>query len=165
MKVDIGKGLSMDIPDDMPTNVEAHARYIGYRNILMDSHASATKDEHGEDYVNVARAMAEKKLAALVAGEVRVSGTRTSDPVAREVRRIATNIVITKLSVKTRKGVLTIDMGAAATLATHIGFEGAISNDVELFVKTVTEWFMAQDTVQAKARKQVAEEAELANLV
>lgn len=91
MDVNIGKGITLSVPDNMPANVEAHARYIGYRNILMDAHASATRDEHGDQVNEVAQAMAEKKLAALVAGELRVAGTRSreTDPVRAEAIKIA----------------------------------------------------------------------------
>lgn len=91
MQVNVGKGIELNVPDALPAHVEAHIRYIGLRNILMDAHASATRDEHGDQVNEVAQAMAEKKLAALIAGELRVAGTRSreTDPVRAEAIKIA----------------------------------------------------------------------------
>lgn len=92
MKVNIGKGLELDVNvESIPANAMAHVVYIGLRNILMDAHASVTTDE--ADYVEKARAASEKKLAALMAGEVRVVSSREGDPVKAEAVRIASGIV------------------------------------------------------------------------
>lgn len=94
MDVNIGKTITMSVDTDkLPKAAMDHVIYIGLRNILMDAHASATKDEHGDEYVTIARAMSEKKLAALMAGEVRVSGSREGDPVRAEALRLATDAI------------------------------------------------------------------------
>jgi len=90
--VNIGKGI--ELPVDFTTMPQAaldHIMYIGARNVLMDSHASVTKESNPNDLVDVARAMAEKKLAALMSGEVRVQSTREGDPVRAEAIRMATD--------------------------------------------------------------------------
>jgi hypothetical protein len=73
----------------------SHVVYLGLRNILMDSHASVTKDE--PDHVERSREMAEKKLDALYRGEVRVATVRApreTDAVAAEMRKLAAGIVM-----------------------------------------------------------------------
>lgn len=101
MDVSIGKGITLDVNVDklgFGTDIDgnlhpvaAHVIYIGLRNILMDSHAGVTSDE--VDYVDKSRAVAEKKLAALYAGEVRTVGTREGDPVKAEAMRLAMDAV------------------------------------------------------------------------
>lgn len=108
MKIAIGKGIEMDVDTSKlgfgelsPDTAGGHVVYIGLRNILMDSHAGITKDE--ADYVDKSRATAEKKLAALYAGEVRTVGTREGDPVKAEAMRLATEAVRTMLRKAGRK--------------------------------------------------------------
>lgn len=97
MKVNIGKNIEMDVDfSAMPQAALDHILYIGARNILMDSHASITK-ESSTDVEADARAMADKKLAALMAGEVRVSGSREGDPVRAEALRSATTVIVAAL--------------------------------------------------------------------
>lgn len=94
MDVKIGKGLEIAVDvDALPEAALNHIIYMGLRNILMDSHASVTKDTNPTDYAEVALAMAEKKLASLMAGEVRTVGSRESDPVKAEALRIADRMV------------------------------------------------------------------------
>lgn len=92
MDVNIGKTITLQVNvNDLPANALEHVIYIGLRNVLMDSHASVTKETNPDDIVAVARAMAEKKLAALMSGDVRVTSTRerVGDPVKVEAIRIA----------------------------------------------------------------------------
>lgn len=97
-KVAIGKGIEMDVDfSAMPKTALDHILYIGARNILMDSHASITKESNPDDLEAAARAMAEKKLAALMAGEVRVSGAREGDPVKAEAIRSASAVIVAAL--------------------------------------------------------------------
>lgn len=92
MDVNIGKNivLAVDVIA-LPAAALDHIIYIGLRNVLMDSHASITRETNPADFEAAARAMAEKKLAALMSGEVRAVGTRSreSDPVRAEAMRIA----------------------------------------------------------------------------
>lgn len=88
MEIQIGKGIALPVEiEKLPANVMDHVVYIGLRNILMDAHAGITTDE--PDYQAKARAVAEKKLAAMLSGEVRVAGTREGDPVRAEAMRLA----------------------------------------------------------------------------
>lgn len=97
-KINIGKGIEMDVDfQSMPQAALDHVLYIGARNILMDSHASITKESNPDDLVAAATAMAEKKLAALMAGEVRVSGSREGDPVRAEAIRSASAVIVAAL--------------------------------------------------------------------
>jgi hypothetical protein len=95
MKVQFGKTLERDIDitrygfNSELSPVAQHIVYIGLRNIGMDSHAGDTEDKHGADYVKFAGETLDKKLAALANGEVRVAGTRSSDPIASQMRQLA----------------------------------------------------------------------------
>lgn len=102
MDVQIGKGITLPVnANGIPPNVLEHVLYIGLRNILMDSHAGVATTE--ADYVAKATAIAEKKLAALMAGEVRVASTREGDPVRVEALRIATDRIKAALRKAGRK--------------------------------------------------------------
>lgn len=93
MQVNVGKGIELDIDHTtLPPNALQHAIMIGLRNILMDSHASITSDEYLDVTAReeAARAMVDKKLAALMSGEVRVRSTREGDPIRAEAMRMAT---------------------------------------------------------------------------
>ncbi len=95
MQVAIGKGITLDVDTDrLNTDVSAHAMYIGLRNILMDSHASATAKNRDP------REMAEKKLESMYAGVVRAAGERTTDKVAQEIVAQAKLAVDTALASK-----------------------------------------------------------------
>ena len=92
MQVNIGKGIELDVPafDSLSQEVRDHIAYIGWRNILMDSHAGMTEAKaDGGDVVALSRAIAEKKLASLVAGEVRTATFREGDPVKAEAMKLA----------------------------------------------------------------------------
>lgn len=95
MKVAFGKTLEREInPSDFGFNgelspVAQHIVYIGLRNIGMDSHANDTEDKHGADYITKAGETLDKKLEALRNGDVRAVSTRTSDPIAKQMRQLA----------------------------------------------------------------------------
>jgi hypothetical protein len=124
MQVDIGKQLAFNLSDAdivalaQNRNVHDHVWYIGLRNILMDSHASCKKEDFPDDEIgwrNASKAMAEKKLAALMVGEVRSnsSGPRASSlsPIDAECRRLARVAVIAAAKAK---GITDKDKIAAA---------------------------------------------------
>jgi hypothetical protein len=104
MNVNIGKGIELAVPalDTLSPAVRDHIMYIGWRNILMDSHAGVTA-EKSTDVVGESKAIAEKKLAALIAGEVRTASFRTVDPVKREMLRLATEAVEKAIRAKGKK--------------------------------------------------------------
>jgi len=106
MQVNCGKSIVLDIDHAaLPKAALEHAIMIGLRNILMDSHASITADEYPDasERESAARAMVDKKLAALMRGEVRVQSTREGDPVRAEAMRIAADIIKAALRKKGQK--------------------------------------------------------------
>jgi hypothetical protein len=104
MQVNIGKGLEIDIDAAaLPEAAMQHVIYIGLRNILMDSHASITKETNPDDLSDAAEAMARKKLDALMRGEVRVASSREGDPVRAEAIRMASDIIKSALRKKGTK--------------------------------------------------------------
>src|SRR6266446_8886236 len=90
VSVHVGKGVKLDIDiDRFEIPARQHIFLFGLRQVLADAHAGMGKDEQG--YVEKSRVLAERKLAALYAGELRVNGERGPrlDPVDGEARRIA----------------------------------------------------------------------------
>lgn len=106
MQVNVGKGITLEIDHTaLPEAALNHAIMIGLRNILMDSHASITTEEYPDANAReaAARAMVDKKLAALLAGEVRVASSREGDPVRAEAIRMASDIIKAALRKKGTK--------------------------------------------------------------
>lgn len=104
--VNVGKSINIEVDfATMPQTALDHILYIGARNILMDSHASITADEfpNADERQAAAGAMVQKKLDALMRGEVRVQSTREGDPVRAEALRMATDIVKAKIKKAGRK--------------------------------------------------------------
>ncbi len=98
--VNVGKSINVEIDfTTMPQAALDHILYIGARNILMDSHASITADEfpNADQRQEAAGAMVQKKLDALMRGEVRVQSTREGDPIRAEALRMATAIITAKI--------------------------------------------------------------------
>lgn len=96
MQVQIGKGIALDVDyERFNAEVLQHVIYMGLRNVLMDSHASHTKDADGDNYVELSRDAAQRKLDSMYAGEVRAVGTREGDPVKAEAVRICVGHVKT----------------------------------------------------------------------
>jgi hypothetical protein len=95
MDVNIGKGLTLAVDvNALPANVMEHVVRIGLRNILMDAHASITKETNPDDFAAASEAVALKKLDAMLRGEVRTTATREGDPVRAEAMRLATAAVM-----------------------------------------------------------------------
>jgi hypothetical protein len=96
--VAIGKSIELDV-DVAQFNGEVHDHILrtGLRNLLMDAHASATAKADPDNYIKRSRDMAEKKLASMYAGIVRVQavgGPRAPiDPVAMVIFRLARKAV------------------------------------------------------------------------
>jgi hypothetical protein len=121
MEVKIGKGIVLSVDcEKLFTNddVYDHIVYMGLRNVLMDSHASIKKED--EDFVAKSRAVAEKKLAALYRGEIRIAGERARlDPVEREARRMCLQQLQADVMAKGKKlNSITTDQWAKAMDAT-----------------------------------------------
>jgi hypothetical protein len=97
--INIGKGIDMAVDvESLPAMALDHIIRIGLRNVLMDAHASITEKEYPDAGLRVeaARAVAQKKLDALMRGEVRVAGVRgpRGDAVATEMKRIAKGVIL-----------------------------------------------------------------------
>jgi hypothetical protein len=104
--VNVGKSIEIDIDfTAMPQAALDHILYIGARNILMDSHASITADEYpdADQRQQAAAAMVQKKLDALMRGEVRVQSTREGDPVRAEANAMAKAILTAKIKAAGRR--------------------------------------------------------------
>lgn len=87
-------GNAGEYPVDITALPAASLEYIfayGLKQVLNDARSSAAKvaEEEGLDVADVARAMVQKKLDALLSGDIRATSGRTSDPVAREAKRLA----------------------------------------------------------------------------
>jgi hypothetical protein len=103
MKVTIGKGLTLDIDleklglphADMLGEVAEHVVYLGLKNMLQDAHAGIKKDEDADGEKSLA--VAQKKLDAMYAGDIRVAGTREGDPVRAEAKRLAVKAIEAKI--------------------------------------------------------------------
>ena len=99
--VAIGKGIELDI-DVARLNSEVHDHLLrtGLRNLLMDAHASATAKAYPDSYIKRSQEMAEKKLASLFAGVVRVQsigGPKTeSDPISQVIMRLARKAIVSR---------------------------------------------------------------------
>lgn len=100
MLVNIGKSIELDIDHTaLPEVALQHVIMIGLRNVLMDSHAGVTAEKVGPDgdVAAESKAVALKKLDALMRGEVRVSGSREGDPVRGEAIRSASAVIVAAL--------------------------------------------------------------------
>jgi hypothetical protein len=101
MLVAIGKGIELDI-DVTRFNREVHDHIVrtGLRNLLMDAHASVTAKADPDNYINRSRELAEKKLASLYAGVVRVQTTggpkTAADPITQVIMRLARKAIVSR---------------------------------------------------------------------
>lgn len=100
MQVNVGKSITIEVDHAaLPQAALDHVIMIGLRNVLMDSHASITTEEFPDatEREDAARAMVDKKLSALMRGEVRVQNTREGDPVRAEAMRMANEALKAKI--------------------------------------------------------------------
>jgi hypothetical protein len=98
MLVGIGKGIELDVdPTRFNSEVHDHILRTGLRNLLMDAHASATAKADPATYIQRSRELAEKKLASMYAGTVRVANVggpkAPTDPVSQVILRLARKAV------------------------------------------------------------------------
>ena len=152
--IEIGRGLSMEIDiAGLPQAALDHAIAIGLKNILQDSHAGAGKValETNRPVLEVAKEMADKKLAALISGDVRVKraggGTRATDPVAKHAKAIAR----TKITAWEKANPTQVK-------AMHEAGEGVYEAKMAALMTAL----IARDDVQAEAKRRAEEEASLA---
>ena len=98
MLVGIGKGIELDVDvTRLNSEVHDHIMRTGLRNLLMDAHASATAKADPDNYIQRSRELAEKKLASMYAGVVRVANVggpkAPTDPVSQVIVRLARKAV------------------------------------------------------------------------
>jgi hypothetical protein len=98
MLVPVGKGIELDVDvTRFNTKVMDHIVKTGLRNLIMDSHASATQKADPTGYVAKSRELAERKLQSLYSGVVRtqaIGGPKApTDPVAMVILRLARKTV------------------------------------------------------------------------
>jgi hypothetical protein len=88
MEINCGKGIVVDVNTDrFNDEVQSYIFKYGLRQMLSDVHSAEKKTDAG--YVERSRALVNKKLASLYAGEFRAAGERTRlDPVEAEARRL-----------------------------------------------------------------------------
>src|SRR5262245_23416105 len=96
--VAIGKGIELEVdPARFNRYVMDHVVKIGLRNILMDSHATATAKSDPQGYVQKSRELAERKLQSLYNGIVRTQAVgepkAPTDPVSMVIMRLARKAV------------------------------------------------------------------------
>lgn len=92
MKINVGKGIELEVPafNTLSDEVQAHIIRTGWRNLLQDAHAGVTEAKaNGGDIVELSRAAAVRKLEALTRGELRTASTREGDPIKAEALRLA----------------------------------------------------------------------------
>lgn len=108
MQIDIGKALAFDLSDEQLDKmmtfpaVRDRVLYIGFRNILMDSHAGQSRDKFKTEieWRDASKAVAEKTLAAMLAGKVREKGSTprqsSLSPLVAEAMRLAKTVILPK---------------------------------------------------------------------
>lgn len=102
MEIRINKAdrtLNVNVDELSPAVMEYVVRY-GLTQILNDAHSTINSKENGA--AEKAMAMAEKKLSALLTGDIRVAGTRTSDPV-RKVAMDSARAIITDAAKRAKR--------------------------------------------------------------
>jgi hypothetical protein len=98
MLVPVGKGIELDVGvTRFNKEVMDHIVKTGLRNLIMDSHASATQKADPTGYIAKSRELAERKLQSLYDGVVRtqaIGGPKApTDPVAMVILRLARKAV------------------------------------------------------------------------
>ena len=158
MKVNIGKGLEIDVDvNGLPAPVMQHVVMIGLRNILMDSHASVTAKDNPDDYREKSLAVAEGKLEAMMKGELRSNGTprtRTLDPVSKEAKALANDVMRKSAGAKWTKGEC-----ASAVWGKLVGMFGPAEahDDATGFLIHCRDAIAASPAIMAQARARVEE--------
>lgn len=153
MLIDIGKGLQMDV--DMTAlakhqPVMDHVMYIGLRNILMDSHASATAEEYPDKAAQreASLALAGKKLESMYNGLARTK-VASAGPSAFE--KVMNRVFLSRLSKDIRGKLAKMDDKGAAWIAAQIAAN----------VEKVTQWakdYVAEQEARDAANAKLAAE-------
>jgi hypothetical protein len=179
---DIGKGIKIDVDfDRLITNAPEAFVYLvdkGVRNVLGDTHAGETLDKHNvprdangkcdtncpewHAMINASRDAAMRKLLALYDNDVRTaSGPRASsvDPVQAEALRLARVAVAAQARGWEKAG--TDGRKVVLGWAKELKLPRNSADELKTVVKTVIESVAASEAFVEKAKRNVAEKAEL----
>lgn len=110
MRVDIGKALEFELTNDQIDQILSHevskdrVLYIGLRNILMDSHAGAKRDDFETEieWRSESKLIAERTLANLLNGTALRKNTASRAPKADDFTNFARKHVLSLLSKEKR---------------------------------------------------------------
>ena len=158
---DCGKGVSFAVTPEQLGAMESHEHVwahivtIGLKNILQDAHASVTYDgfRNEAECVEAKRKRAGDKLAAMIAGEVRISRTGGA-PKADSFTTWARRIVLGMLGKDKRKALADeADKGVAYLDAVFAKNEAKLRPQVEQAI--------ADAEAKAKAAAELAEGLDL----
>lgn len=153
---DIEITVDLAILQAQPATVE-HVWKIGLRNILMDSHASVKRADFSSDSAGVvawhdsSRALAIKKLEALMKGEIRTNGTNLRagksklDPVIAMARSIARDVVMGQVK----------NTAQMQKWATSFGLPVKTEDDLKAVTNEAIKRYAAKPDVLAKASEMV----------
>lgn len=107
MQIEItSRGVTVTVDTDkMPEAAIAYATRYGFIQCIADaaSGAEKTATETGVPVADVTRELMQRKIDALLRGDIRVGSARTADPVKAEAIRIATEKVKTAVRAKGHK--------------------------------------------------------------
>ena len=106
----IGSTVNVDVEALPPKSLEYVIRY-GLTQALNDAHSqvTATAEPDADKRAALVREAVDKKLAALMSGDIRVArsgGGRTADPIQREINRLARAFVEARIAAKVAAGAL-----------------------------------------------------------
>jgi hypothetical protein len=165
LTVDIGKGLSLDVDLDKIAShkkVYEHALCKGFKPLLQDAHANATRDKYpmtpeGEKQWHAdSLAMATKKRDAMYDGTMRIVGEsrlrEPADPIGREAMRLA-RVAIFGICGNWAKDDSHKAMVVTFAKASELPFESA-DNLKEAYAEMVAAFADSDDT-QAQAKRNV----------
>jgi hypothetical protein len=158
ININIGKaiGLAIDLEKlQLKTQVMDHVIAIGLRNILMDSHASCRSEDFKTefDWREASKAMAEKKLAAMMAGEIRSNGggvrASKADPITAEALRMARVVIHQAKKANLGKWAKAFDLPNKTT------------DDEKAIVAEAVKRYAAKPEIMAKAKAMVEAKGDL----
>ena len=156
MQVDIGKGLLVNVDTSAlakHAEVFEHIVYIGLRNVLMDCHASITKEEYPDETARkeASLALAMKKLQTMYDGLVR---TKVASVAVSALERMMIRVFIAKLPKAKRVELAKLDDKGKAWIDLAIEKNRA---KVEEWAKAE----IAKQEAEAIANEKLAKELEL----
>lgn len=156
LNVNIGKDIIVHVEVARAfahAEVEKHIVYLGFRNSLMDSHASAVRKDFETEaaYIEASREMAMKKLQSFYDGLVRTRST-VAGPSAFE--KVMVRVALSKLSKDKRKELAAMDDKGAAFI------DAVIEKNRDKIEAWATEEIVAAE-LKAKQNEELAKTLDL----